>query len=192
MGSGCGRGETDGRPMELKRVPGTCCPEPECDKTSCLGCEYLGVCLDDPQRVDYCPRPRTCSSCGADCMKCELWLAPVYSCDFSKMTEGQALYSIGVRATVKDGKKGLNMPIPGKPGESIFIEASDEKPGAIVASDRKKDRVKGAKKTRCADCRRKVWISPSTQEMLKRYPGVPVICIPCFAKRAEQENKHAG
>jgi len=105
------------------------------------------------------------------------------------MTEGEALYSLGVRATKKDGKKGLNMPIPGKPGESLFIPASDEKPDAIVASNRKQDRVQGAKKTRCHDCRCKVWISPATQEMLKRYPGTPVICIPCFVKRTEAENK---
>jgi len=103
------------------------------------------------------------------------------------MTEGQALYSLGVRAVEKDGKKGLNMPIPGKPGESLFFQASDEKPGCIVASDRKQDRVKGAKKTRCADCRCKVWISPSTQEMLRRYPGTPVICVACMLKRLEKE-----
>ena len=109
--------------------------------------------------------------------------------DFSKMTEGEALYSLGVRAIEKDGKKGINVPIPGKPGEDLFVQASDEKPDAIVASLHKKNRVKGAKKTRCADCRCKVWISPSTQVMLKRYPDVPVICIPCFVKRAEQENK---
>ncbi|KKL54670.1 hypothetical protein LCGC14_2263050, partial [marine sediment metagenome] len=36
--------------------------------------------------------------------------------DFSKMTEGEALYSLGVRAIEKDGKKGINVPIPGKPG----------------------------------------------------------------------------
>ena len=109
--------------------------------------------------------------------------------DFSKMTEGEALYSLGARAVEKDGKKGLNMPIPGKPGESIFIPASDEKPDTIVASEHKKSRVKGAKKTRCADCRCKVWISPATQELLKRYPGVPVICMACFVKRAEEENE---
>ena len=177
------------RPLELKRAPGTCCPEPGCDGYSCYGCEYLGLCLGDPQKMDYCPRPRSCPSCGADCMKCDLWLAPVYSLDFSKMTEGQALYSIGVRAVEKDGKKGLNMPIPGKPGESLFIPSSDEKPDAIVASDNKKDRVKGAQETRCADCRCKVWISPSSQELLKRYPGVPVICIPCCVKRAEEETE---
>jgi len=190
-------------PIELKRAPGTCCPEPGCDNWSCVGCEYLGLCLGDPQKFDYCPRPHTCQSCGADCTKCELWLAPVYAAqpdevvhvttkvpsDFSKMTEGRALYSLGVRATEKDGKKGLNMPIPGKPGETLFIPASDEKPDAIVASNRRQDRVKGAKKTRCADCRGKVWISPSTQEMLKRYPRVPVICMPCFVKRAEAEKK---
>ena len=102
------------------------------------------------------------------------------------MTEGQALYSIGVRATEKDGKKGINIPVPGKPGESLFIQASDEKPEVIVASEHKESRVKGAKKTRCHDCRCKVWISPSTQQMLKRYPGTPVICMACFVKRAEE------
>jgi len=107
--------------------------------------------------------------------------------DFSKMTEGQALYSLGVRAVEKDGKKGISLPVPGKPGETLFIQASDEKPGCTVASEHKSDRVKGAKKTRCADCRRKVWISPSTQEMLRRYPGTPVICIACMLKRVEKE-----
>jgi len=183
--------------IELKRAPGTCCPEPGCDKYSCHWCEYLGFCLGDPQKMDYCPRPHTCLSCGADCTKCGVWLVPTFRAgptkvpyDFSKMTEGEALYSIGIRAVEKDGKKGLNMPIPGKPGETLFVEASDEKPGCIVASERKQDRVKGAKKTRCADCRCKVWISPSTQEMLKRYPGTPVICIACFVKRAEEEQKN--
>lgn len=109
--------------------------------------------------------------------------------DFSKMTEGEALYSLGVRAVVKDGKKGLDLPIPGKPGKSIFIPASDEKPDVIIASDRKEDRLKGAKKTRCADCRHKVWISPSTQKMLKRYPKTPVLCISCCMKRVEKEEK---
>ncbi|MBA7611202.1 hypothetical protein ES703_18421 [subsurface metagenome] len=186
----------EGDTIELKRAPGTCCPEPECDKVSgqmglagCLGCEYLGICRDDPQKVDYCPRPRTCSGCGADCTKCALWSAPIINWDFSKMTEGEALYSLGIRAIERDGKKGINIPIPGKPGESLFIPASDEEPGAIIASDRKQDQVKGAKKTRCADCRRKVWISPSTQEMLRRYPGTPVICMACFVKRVEKEKK---
>jgi len=108
---------------------------------------------------------------------------------FSRMTEGEALYSLGVRAVEKDGRKGINLPIPGKPGENLFIPASDEKPDAIVASDSKQDRVKGSKKTRCADCRCKVWISPSTQELLRRYPGTPVICIACVLKRIEQEKK---
>ena len=109
--------------------------------------------------------------------------------DFSKMTEGEALYNIGVRAVEKDGQKGILLPHPDKTGVPILIPVSDEKPDAIVTSDRKQDRVKGAKKTRCADCRRRVWISPATQQMLKRYPGVPVICIACFVKRAEEENK---
>ena len=105
------------------------------------------------------------------------------------MTEGQALYSLGARAVEKDGKKGLAMPIPGKPGQTIFIEASGEKPDCIVASADKHNRLKGAKKTRCADCRCKVWISPSSQEMLRRYPGTPVICMACAVKRAQEDNK---
>jgi len=175
--------------IELKRAPGTCCPEPGCDYHNCLGCEYLTVCKDDPQRYDYCPRPRTCPSCGADCVKCPLWQGPVTWSDFSKMTEGQALYSLGVRATEQDGKKGLLLPHPDKTGKPLFIPASDEKPDAIVASEHKENRVKGAKKTRCHDCRCKVWISPATQEMLRRYPGVPVICMACMIKRAEEESK---
>ena len=174
---------------ELKRALGTCCPEPVCDKYSCLGCEYLAVRREDCQRLDYCPRPRTCPSCGADCTKCDLWQGPNVKGDFSKMTEGQALYAIGVRATEKDGKKGINLPRPDKPGQSIFVMASDEKPGVIIASEHKETRVKGARKTRCADCRRKVWISPSTQVMLRRYPGTPVICIRCFVKRAKEEKE---
>lgn len=106
--------------------------------------------------------------------------------DFSKMTEGEALYKIGVRAVEKDGKKGLEIPLDGK---KLFVEASDEKPGVIVASEHKKDRVKGARKTKCHDCRHKVWISPSTQVMLKRYPGTPVICLSCCLKRMEEEGK---
>ncbi len=105
--------------------------------------------------------------------------------NFSKMSEGQALYSIGVRAVEKDGKKGLQL-------EGLFIPASDEQPDCIVASEHKRYRVKGAKKTRCRDCRHKVWISPSTQEMLNRYPGTPVICLACFVKRAAAEMERLG
>ena len=117
--------------MELKRAPGTCCPEPGCDNHNCLGCEYLTVCKDDPQRIDYCPRPRTCPSCGASCLTCPLWQEPTVwkekrrpRVDFSKMTEGQALYSIGVRATEKDGKSGILLPHPDKTGKPLFIPAS--------------------------------------------------------------------
>lgn len=99
--------------------------------------------------------------------------------NFSKMTEGEALYSIGARTAEKDGKKGIQI-------RELFIEGSDEKPGAIVASEHKKYRVKGTKKTRCRDCGCKVWISPSTQEMLKCYPDVPVICIACLMKREQK------
>jgi len=106
---------------------------------------------------------------------------------YSKMTEGEALYSIGARAIEKDGKKGISLPVTGKPDETLFIEASDEKPDCIIADEDKRYRVKGSRKTRCHDCRQKVWISPSTQEMLRRYPGTPVICMTCFLKRAEEE-----
>jgi hypothetical protein len=112
--------------------------------------------------------------------------------DFSKMTEAEALYSIGARPAVKGGVQGLNFPVPGKPGkpgQTIFIPASDEKPNCIIASANKRDRVRGARKTRCHDCPHKVWISPSTQEMLRRYPGTPVICVECFMKRVEKEGR---
>lgn len=109
--------------------------------------------------------------------------------DFSKMTEGEALYSLGARAAEQGGKKGILLPNPDKWGKPLFIPASDERADAIIASHLKKDRVKGAKKNRCTDCRHKVWISPSSLDMLRRYPSVPVICIKCFFKQVEKENK---
>jgi len=108
------------------------------------------------------------------------------------MTEGKALYSLGVRSSEKNGKRGLTLPIPGKPEETIFLEASDKKPDCIVASSRKQDRVKDATQTRCHNCRCQVWISPSTQELLKRYPETPVICLACFMhfmQQAEEEKE---
>lgn len=62
----------------VEQTQETCCLNPACDNWSCYGCEYLGLCLGDPQKIDYCPRPHVCPNCGADCTKCELWLAPVY------------------------------------------------------------------------------------------------------------------
>lgn len=112
--------------------------------------------------------------------------------DFSKMTEGEALFSIGVRPAVRDGKKGILFPSPDPTAKPLFIEASDEKPDCIIASENKRDRVKGARKTMCYYCRRKAWISPSTQAMLKRYPKTPVICLKCFIKRTEKEKKENG
>lgn len=105
----------------------------------------------------------------------------------SRMNEGEALFSLGATPGEKDGVKGLNLPIPGKPGEPLFITVSDEKPGFVVASHRKEDCVKGSKKTKCVDCHRKVWTSPSTRELFKRYPDTPVICVYCFKKRVEEE-----
>jgi len=166
-----------------EKVPEACCSEPGCNSWNCAGCEYLGECRDDPQKIDYCPRPHSCPNCGARCLSCELWSAPVFPPDFSKMTEGEALRFIGVHVAVKDGQKGLQK-------GDLFIPASDEKPDIIVASERKQDRVKGAKKIRCADCRCKVWLSPSTQEILKRYPETPVICIACLGKRVEKEKEN--
>ncbi len=175
--------------MDLKRRLGTCCPEPECDLNDCSGCPYIEKCQGDPQRNDYCPRPRNCRSCGADCLQCQLWQGPRILKGYTKLGEGDALFSLGIRATVRDGKQGLTLPNPTKPGETLFIEASDQKPGFIIAAGQEASHLQGAKKTRCADCKRKVWISKSTQEMLRRWPGTPVICLNCFVKRVEQENK---
>lgn len=106
----------------------------------------------------------------------------------SRMNEGEALFALGAMPGEKDGAKGLNIPIPGKPGEKLFIGVSDKKPDFVVASYHEKQyRIKGSKKTSCADCHRKVWIAPSTREIFKRYPGTPVICIDCFKKRVEEE-----
>lgn len=99
--------------------------------------------------------------------------------DFSKMTEGEALYSIGARPAEKDGKKGLTL-------GGLFIEASDAKPDAIIAGDNKKYRVRGSKKFRCHDCRRKLWLAPGGQAMHRRYPDVPVICVVCVMKREKE------
>ncbi len=109
--------------------------------------------------------------------------------NYSQMTEGEALYSLGVRPFVKKGQKGIYIPAPGRNAEPLFIPASDEKPDCIIASEHKENRLKGSKKTRCSDCRRHVYISPSTQKMLERYPGTPVICTACFVKRAENEER---
>lgn len=106
--------------------------------------------------------------------------------DFRKMPEGEALYSIGMRLAEKDGKKGVTLPVPGKPGETFFIEASDERPDAIVASPDKRDAVKGSKAFRCHDCRRKVWLAPTGQELHKGYPDVPIICLHCMIKQTEE------
>lgn len=42
-------------------------------------------------------------------------------------------------------------------------EATDEQAACIVASPDKRDRVKGSKKARCADCKHPVWIAPAAQ-----------------------------
>jgi len=104
--------------------------------------------------------------------------------NFRKMTEGEALYSIGARPIEKEGKKGLTL-------GGLFIEASDEKPSAIIAGADRKYTVKGSKKFRCHDCRCKVWLAPCGQEMHRRYPDVPVICLTCMMKW-EQKSPAAG
>jgi hypothetical protein len=62
--------------IQLRRAPGTCCPEPGCDNWTCDGCEYLHICPEDLRKMDYCPLPRKCPGCGSDCSTCELWLLP--------------------------------------------------------------------------------------------------------------------
>lgn len=63
--------------IELHRKPGTCCPEPGCDSTDCSDCEYFGECWEDCQKADYCRRPLTCVSCGADCTHCDFYSRPI-------------------------------------------------------------------------------------------------------------------
>jgi hypothetical protein len=102
---------------------------------------------------------------------------------YRKMTEGEALYSIGCRAEIRDGVKGMTIPLKGKDGKPVFIPASDEKPEMIVGSSHKQFSVAGSKAFKCVDCRHDVWISPSTQKILVKYPGTPVICTDCLLKR---------
>jgi hypothetical protein len=147
------------------------------------------ICRFDPETCGRDPDIKDRKWLRESVVWCCQWQPRLKDLDFSKMTEGAALYAIGVRVAEKDGKVGLNLPMPGKPGQQLFIPASDEKPGAIVASGHKKDRLKGARKTRCADCRHKVYISPSSQEMLRQYPETPVICLTCCMKRVEKESK---
>lgn len=174
--------------MQNDRVPGTCCPTPECANWNCTTCEYGEDCEGDHQKIDYCPRPHTCSSCGANCLECELWQKPVYFKKlFSDMTEGEALRSLGVTATERDGQKGILL--PGRDGkEPIFIPASDEKADMIIASTGD-DWVKGAIQVDCVGCGNKVWLSPSSQEMLKMFPEAPVYCIECFSKIAQEAER---
>lgn len=102
-----------------------------------------------------------------------------------KMTEGEALFNLGARPAVKDGKVGLNFPKLG------FIQASDEKPDFIVATGDKRYKVKGDKKAKCSRCRCKLWIAPSTQEVLRRYPGTPILCLACTMKQSEEEKENS-
>lgn len=105
--------------------------------------------------------------------------------DYSKMTEGEALRSIGVRASERDGIQGLELDLKNK--KALFIPASDEKPKTIVASEYRDSWVKGVKEVECHECKQIVGISPSTQQVLKKYPDTPVICIACMIKQVEKE-----
>lgn len=98
--------------------------------------------------------------------------------DYTKMTEGEALLSIGVRAVTQDGKKGIRLP------NGIFIEASDEKPDCIVATN---IALKFSKEVLCADCSAHIFISHNTQLMLLKYLGTPIICMECMVKRRQKE-----
>ena len=95
-----------------------------------------------------------------------------------KMTEGEALLSIGIKSDTQEGKPGIRLPT------GQFIPASDERPDCIVAGT---ELLKFSKETVCADCGTRVAISHNTQLMLVKYPGTPVICIECMMKRVEKE-----
>ena len=105
--------------------------------------------------------------------------------DFRKMTEGEALYSIGARPAEKDGKKGLTL-------GGRFIEASDARPDVIIAGSNKKFTVKGSRKFRCHDCGCKVWLAPGGQETHRHYPDAPVLCLTCAMMKRDTENLQAG
>lgn len=131
--------------MTTDQVPKTCCSTPVCKDWNCTLCEYGEDCEGDPQKIDYCPRPRECSSCGADCLQCYLWQKPVYFKEvFFKMTEAY------------------------KPD--------------VVVSGKYNEGVEGSIQVECMSCGGKVLLSPSSQEIVDKYPDVPVYCIECFSK----------
>ena len=105
--------------------------------------------------------------------------------NYNDMTEGEALYSLGVRAGEKDGVKGIMLDRKNK--KAIFIPASDEKPDKIIAGDQKQYVTKGTIEVKCSRCGQITYVSLSTQKVLKLYPDTPVICIACFMAEVEKE-----
>lgn len=90
--------------------------------------------------------------------------------------EAEALRSIGARPARHGGKEGIEV-------DGMFIEASDTRPDAIVASGAEDDLVEGTVADQCSDCGRVVYLAPSSQRVRQRYGDVPVLCIPCVLRR---------
>lgn len=42
--------------------------------------------------------------------------------------------------------------------------------------------VPGSQTGKCDTCGQDIWLAPSTQEMMKDYPGVPTRCLDCVRK----------
>lgn len=64
----------------------------------------------------------------------------------------------------------------------------DDEPKVLI-SNRVADQpivyVPGSKRIKCSECQEEVWLSPSSQSLIKQ-EGVSVICTRCMAERLEK------
>lgn len=67
-----------------------------------------------------------------------------------------------------------------KPGDKLDV---------IVAVPWGWHAVSGSIKGTCDTCGGDISLAPSTQELMKEYPGVPTRCIDCMKKQLEEEQK---
>jgi hypothetical protein len=83
-----------------------------------------------------------------------------------------------LRKLAQEGKIGTFAEIP--PDEPLTLVAAVEHYGIV-----------GAKKVTCTTCAIGVWISPSTQEMLKGRGAAPtaIICVPCFRQTIKERRE---
>jgi len=101
--------------------------------------------------------------------------------------EAVVLRRLGVKAVEKEGRQGVELGgvfIPaGEPEEgeeAAFICTPVTQPPGIPGC------VKGGT---CMECGVEVWLAPTSQELKKRRPDMKCICLFCFLKEPEEEQK---